>query len=65
MDDVRLVSAETLAERLDIKASTVRDVRWRRRVGIPATRVGGRLLFQLRDLDEALSRGRERLGGGE
>jgi excisionase family DNA binding protein len=61
MDDTRLLSAGELAKRLDISARTVRDARWRRRAGIPATRVGGRLLFRLSDLDEALARGRERL----
>lgn len=42
---------------------TLGDARWRRRVGLPATRVGRRLVFLIRDLDALLSRGRERSPG--
>ncbi len=39
---------------------TLADARWRQRVGLPATRIGRRLVFLVRDLDALLSRGRER-----
>jgi hypothetical protein len=40
---------------------TLADARWRRRVGLPATRIGRRLMFLTRDLDALLARGRERM----
>jgi phage terminase Nu1 subunit (DNA packaging protein) len=57
-----MVNANELAAHFGLSARTVRDARWRRRAGLPATRIGGRLLFQVVDVDHAIARGRERLG---
>lgn len=57
----RTLTARETAACLGLSIRTVRDRRWRQRAGVPATRVGGRLLFTVRDLDRALTRGRERL----
>jgi Helix-turn-helix domain len=61
MTDKGLLSAVQLAEYFGIKPTTVRDARWRRRAGIPATRVGGRLLFKISDVERVIARGRELL----
>jgi hypothetical protein len=40
---------------------TLADARWRERVGLPATRIGRRLVFLIRDLDALLTRSREQM----
>lgn len=59
----RALSKEQAAEILRQKPSTVGDPRWRRRVGLPATRIGRSLRFIERDVQDLLKRGRESLGG--
>lgn len=40
---------------------TLMDGRWRRRIGLPATKLGRRLVFAIADLDRLLARGKEKL----
>ena len=48
---------------LGASPNSVGDSRWRKRVGLPATRIGRSLRFLDRDIQELLKRGRESLGG--
>jgi Mg-chelatase subunit ChlI len=56
-----IVLLDRAAKRLCVKVRTVRDTRWRKKVGLPLIRVGGRLVgvFEA-DLSAVLERGRER-----
>jgi len=57
----RAVGAKAAASYTGLSPRTFRDARWRRKIGLPACRVGGRLLFLISDLDRLLARGREKL----
>jgi|GEM_PF-4962535 hypothetical protein len=56
----RALGVAEAAEYTGIAVRTLRDRRWRKRVGLCCTRIGGKVLFLVRDLDLALARGRER-----
>jgi Helix-turn-helix domain len=55
-----LTLSET-AKRLGFKDPSVRDKRVRVRLGLPAVKVGGRLMFLESDVERVLRRGREKL----
>ncbi len=58
----KILSLRSAARRLRISPATLRDGRWRRRAGIPFTKVAGRIVgVAERDLLDALERGRENL----
>ena len=61
MNTNRVLTPEALALLLHLAPSTVRDHRWRRKVGLRATHVGGALRFLLEDVEGLLRRGREGL----
>ena len=50
---------ERLALLLRLAPNTIRDERWRRRVGLRACRVGGALRFLRQDVEAVFRRGRE------
>ncbi len=56
----RGVSKFEAASILGVSPKSVEDVRWRRRVGLRATRVGRCLRFRENDLLKLLERGLER-----
>jgi len=58
---VKMLSISAAAERLSIAEKTIRDLRWRLKVGLPLIRVGGRVGVLESDIEELLRRGRERL----
>ncbi len=58
-NSIRALSKERAAEILGQQPSTVGDPRWRRRVGLRATRIGRSLRFLERDIQDLLKRGRE------
>ncbi len=60
-NSIRALSKERAAEILGQQPSTVGDPRWRRRVGLRATRVGRSLRFIERDLITLLRRGMEKV----
>ncbi len=45
---------------LGVRPATISDPRWRRRVGLRATKVGGCLRFLESELNELLERGKEK-----
>ena len=57
----RALPVQEAANYLGYEKSTLRDLRWRKKAGVPATRIGGKLLFVIEDLDKALARGREQI----
>ncbi len=59
----RAVSKLEAASILGVSPRSLQDVRWRRRVGLKATRVGRCLRFRENDLLKLLESGLERLPG--
>ena len=59
----RAVSKWEAARILGVSSKSVQDMRWRRRVGLKATRVGRCLRFRENDLLKLLESGLERLPG--
>lgn len=56
-----LFTAEEAAARLGVSPRSLRDKRWRLRVGLAATRIGRRVGFREDDLVKLITRGRERM----
>jgi hypothetical protein len=57
----RALGLEEAAYLLGIEPVSLRDKRFRVRIGLPATKIGRCLRFQQADVDRVLRRGRERL----
>jgi len=61
-DTVKILSLQAAAKRLRVRVTTLRDGRFRRRAGLPLTKVAGRVVGIAEvDLIAALRAGRERL----
>ncbi len=60
----RALTKEEAATRLGQSPRSLADPRWRRRVGLRATRVGRNLRFLESDLERLLNRGLERIPEG-
>jgi|GEM_PF-1958463 len=56
-----LCSLKATAKWLGCREGTLRDNRFRARIGLPAIRVGNRLMFSPDDIDEYVERRREQL----
>jgi hypothetical protein len=54
------LGAREVAEILGVSIRSIRDVRWRARVRLPARRIGRRLIFTLEDCQRLLRRNVER-----
>lgn len=48
-----------LSQILKFSTKSLKDPRWRRRIGLRATRIGRSLRFLERDINDLLKRGRE------
>lgn len=59
------MGALRVAETLDVSVRSVRDARWRLRVGLPARRIGRRLIFAEDDVQRLLRRNVERFAHGK
>ena len=59
----RALTAKDVAAVLGVSEKSVRDARWRRRVGLRAVHVGTSLRFLASECDALLARGLERLQG--
>ena len=60
----RALTKEEAATRLGQSPRSLADPRWRRRVGLRATKVGRSLRFRESDLERLLNRGLERIPEG-
>jgi len=58
---MRIISVATTAETLDVSEKSVRDARWRKRVGLPLVRIGRRVGVLEKDLLTLIERGKENL----
>ena len=58
---MRMLPIPIAADCLGVAQKTLRDARWRARIGLPLTRVGGRVGILEEDIEAILTRGRERL----
>lgn len=58
---MQLLSLSQAAEALGIKPRSLADKRYRLRIGLVAVRIGRRVLFDARDLERLVAKGRERL----
>ncbi len=56
---MRVLTVKACADRLGIAPGTLRDPRWRQRVGLPLTRIGRRVGFVEEDVERVIQRGRE------
>lgn len=60
---MRILSIPEAAERANVAVKTMRDPRWRSRVGLPLTRIGRKTGVLEEDLLRLIRKGRERLLG--
>jgi Helix-turn-helix domain len=58
---VKLLSLDQAAAALGIKPRSLQDKRYRSRIGLAGVKVGKRLLFDMRDLERLVSKGKEHL----
>ncbi len=61
----RSVNKAAAGDLLGLKASTLADPRWRKRVGLRAFRVGGALRFREQDVLAMIAAGLERFADAE
>ena len=57
----RLCSVKETASWIGCKENSLRDCRYRSRIGLAAIRVGGRLMFSEADIQDLIARNREEL----
>ncbi len=57
---MKVLDVKESAEFIRVRESTVRDPKWRQRVGLPAVRIGRRMLFREQDLLALVERGLEK-----
>jgi hypothetical protein len=55
-----VIALDEAARQLDLSSLSLADKRFRIRIGLPAIKIGRRLVFDERDIKQLISRGRER-----
>jgi predicted DNA-binding transcriptional regulator AlpA len=58
-EDVRLLNANEVAQRLGTSRTVIYNSPWRRRIGLPAVHVGRALRFRVADVEALIQRGLE------
>jgi len=58
---MKLMNVQELSERLNLPTSTIKDKRWRARMGLPAVKLGERVLFREQDVERVITKHLERL----
>ena len=61
---MQLVKCDRAAAILDVRPQSLRDPRFRQRIGLKAVRVGRALRFRITDLERLAERGEERVPVG-
>lgn len=63
MERKHTMEIDGAAEFISVKPRSLADLRFRARLGLPARRVGRKLVFLVKDLEDLLERGKEHLPG--
>ena len=60
-----ILPKEEASQRLGVAVRSLEDKRYRARIGLPAVRIGRRIGFDERDIEQLIVRGREPLPVGQ